>query len=479
MTLLDSLKQNSTVTNTKGSKYYNTSYNCNLDVFTLLTRYSNEEKIRILFENALEEDKDLALANLLYLLDIRNGKGERRIFKIIFEDLCFHHKDEALKILPFIKKLGRFDYILIGIDTPIEKETISYIKKQLEEDIKSDAPSLLAKWMPSHRTHGQNNKLAKKLMTLLGMKEKEYRKTLSTLRKKINITEKNLTEKKYEKIDFSKVPAKAMLKYQNAFDKNMKEKFNEYKDLVKKGKTKINTKGLFSYEIIKKILLKESDDTTIYDLMWDNQKDILNGDKTNLLVVADTSGSMTNYGYIPYCTSVGLAMYIAERNHGIFHSHFITFSEEPVLREIKGKTLTEKVRNIETINAWNTDIDKVFDLLLKTAKENNLSDKDMPSHIIIISDMEFDDGINSKGGTNFQTWKSSFEEEKYKLPNIIFWNAAGNARGIPVTKFDKDVAMVSGFSTNILENLLTLDKYTPIDLLLEKLSPYLEMLKSI
>ena len=54
---------------------------------------------------------------------------------------------------------------------------------------------------------------------------------------------------------------------------------------------------------------------------------------------------------------------------------------------------------------------------------------------------------------------------------------AGSTRGMPATKFDNDVAMISGFSTNILENLLTLDEYTPTNVMLEKLSIYLEMLK--
>lgn len=212
--------------------------------------------------------------------------------------------------------------------------------------------------------------------------------------------------------------------------------------------------------------------------MWKNQKDILAGNQENLLVVADTSRSMTSYGAIPYCTSIGLTMYIAERNTGYFKNHFITFSEIPTIQEIKGKTITDKVRNMQTINALNTNIDLVFSLLLKTVIKNHLKQTELPSHIIIISDMEFDRGVSSQTGTNFEGWKKFFEEEGYKLPTIIFWNVAGNSQGIPVTKFDNDVAMVSGFSTNILTNLLNLEKYTPIDMMLEKLSIYIEMLKN-
>ena len=90
--------------------------------------------------------------------------------------------------------------------------------------------------------------------------------------------------------------------------------------------------------------------------------------------------------------------------------------------------------------------------------------------------MEFDQGVYSKTGTNLDGWKKTFDSEGYKLPIIIFWNVAGSIRGVPATKFDNDVAMISGFSTNILENLLTLENYTPTNIMLEKLSIYLEML---
>lgn len=477
MNLLNGMKKNNTITNTKGSEYYASTYDSNLDVFTMLSRYNSDEELIRLFNNAINEDENLALANLLYVLDIRGGKGERRIFKTVFKDLCINNPSCALRVLPFIGKLGRYDYVLVGLDTPLNDEVINLIKLQLEEDLKAEHPSLLAKWLPSHRTHNINSPTAKKIMSALSMTEKEYRKILSELRTKINIVEKNLTEKKYENIDFSKVPTKAMIKYTNAYMNRMAEKYSEYKNQVKTGTSKINTEGLFAYEIVKNILWGNQVDEELYDLMWNNQKDVLNGCNTNVLVMADTSGSMTCYGGIPYATSVGLALYIAERNTGILKNHFITFSDKPYLCEIKGKTIKEKVSNVPSIVA-NTDIDKAFELILNTAKENRLKQEELPSHLLIISDMEFDQGVYTKTGTNFDSWKKSFESEGYKLPAIIFWNVSGITHGVPVTKFDNDVAMISGFSTNILENILTLEKYSPNNIMLEKLSIYLEMLKS-
>lgn len=386
-----------------------------------------------------------------------------------------NHPQSALRILPFIGELGRFDYVLVGMNTPIEDDVVELIRNQIESDLKSETPSLLAKWLPSHRTHNENNMLAKRLIKKLGITEKEYRKTLSALRIRLNIVERNLSDKTYENIDFSKVPAKAMLKYTDAYARHMSEVYSNYKESVMKGETKVNTSGLFAYEIVKKIHWGIPVDEEFYDLMWKNQKDVLKGIDTNVLVMADTSGSMMSYDGIPYATSVGMAIYTAERNTGIFQNHFITFSSEPTLCEVKGATISDKVNNIPRIIA-NTDIDKAFKLILDTAVENEIKQEELPSHLLIISDMEFDESVYTESGTNFSGWKKAFKEAGYKLPTVIFWNVAAFTQGVPTSKFENDVCMVSGFSTNILENLLSLKEYTPMNAMMDKLSIYLEML---
>ena len=75
MNLLEGMKKNSTITNTKGSAYYATTFDSNLDVFTMVSRYNSDEELIRLFNNALNENEEIALANLLYVLDIRGGKG--------------------------------------------------------------------------------------------------------------------------------------------------------------------------------------------------------------------------------------------------------------------------------------------------------------------------------------------------------------------------------------------------------------------
>ena len=472
MSLINELKRNNVVVNSKGGLYYRSTYNANLDVFSMLSRYDEEEKIINLFKNALEEDAKLALANLMYLLDIRGGKGERRLFKIIYKYLCDADKEFALKIMPYVGELGRYDYLLEGLHTSIEKETIEQIKNKLNSDINSDVPSLLAKWLPSIRNHNKTNDTAKYLASCLGYSEKEYRKILSSLRTKLNIVEKNLTNKKYENIILSQVPTKAMLKYNNAFNIHMNDQMIMYKAQLKDGNTTINTKGLFPYEVIKKS--KQGVDEVILDEMWKNQTDLFEGNDKNILVIADTSGSMTCLDSLPLYNSLGLAIYCAERNHGAFNNYFISFSDEPQLEEIKGKTIRDKIRNIRSY-IGTTNINKVFRLILEIAVEAELSQTDLPEDIIIISDMEFDDACSGK--PNFQVWQQEYNEKGYKLPKIIFWNVAGRINGAPATQYDKNMIMVSGFSTNILKGILNNKIPSPVELMVEVLNPYIKLVE--
>ena len=225
MNVLNLLAKESTITNTKGGQYYATTYNHNLDFFVMTKRYMDEKAVISLFANALSEDQKLAVYNLLYTLDIRDGKGERREFKLCFRYLCQKYPSLAVKVLPLIGTLGRYDYILEGMNTPIEKAVVALIKETLEKDIESEHPTLLAKWLPSHRNHNVNSSMAKLIMKRLGYSEKEYRKLLSALRSKIKIVEKSLTNKDYDNINFEEVPCKAMLRYQDLFREKITERY--------------------------------------------------------------------------------------------------------------------------------------------------------------------------------------------------------------------------------------------------------------
>ena len=148
---------------------------------------------------------------------------------------------------------------------------------------------------------------------------------------------------------------------------------------------------------------------------------------------------------MPEAVALSLGIYFAERNQGAFKNHFITFSENPRLVEIKGNDIVDKVRYCMGYNeVANTNIGKVFELILNTAKKNSIPQNEMPSKLYIISDMEFDCCAEDSELTNFEYAKKLYESEGYNLPEIVFWNVDSRNTQQPVTKNEQGVALVSG-----------------------------------
>lgn len=472
-----------------GALTHKSTLSKNLDFFASSNRKIwNEFDFKCLVNNALYEDLEMGVLNILHTLNIRGGKGERDSFKTAFKELINYDKEMSIKVLKAIPKLGRYDYLLEAMDTPIEKEMISIIKNEIVENTNGNKITLLAKWLPSLRTHKKNNEKAYKLAKLLGHTPKQYRKRLKELRSKLNIIETKLTNKDND-IDFSKVPSKAHLKYISLFlnrDKIYYKKYDEYKEKLRNGtnETSINMNNLFMDEIIHKLDVdaswdriyvgeKNKEKIEMVDLMWKNQDKIQGFDNENILVVADTSGSMNGK---PIETALALAIYFSENNSGCFKNKFITFSNEPEFHNFEdGLTLSQKLKGIKSIVA-NTDIDKVFDLILKTAIKNDVRQDELPKKILIVSDMQFDCGTNGEK-TNFESWKNKFNENNYDLPQIIFWNVADNTRVFPVTKNNNGVILISGYNKQIIKELSKIEEFNPIEMMQQTLMQYKKYIK--
>ena len=313
-----------------------------------------------------------------------------------------------------------------------------------------------------------------KIAKFLGMNYKTYRQTLSKLREKIKILENNLREKDYT-FDYSKQPSKAMFKYRKAFIRNDGERYSEFLQNVAQGKIKLNTETLAPYEIILPIVSWQpknfSDaERNSLNVTWNAQKDFTNGE--NALAVVDGSGSMYRIDGLlsPIAVAISLGIYFAERNSGKFKNHFITFSENPQLIEIKGSDIVEKVNYCRRFDeVANTDIQKVFELILNTAVKYNLPQKELPETLYMISDMEFDYCVDNAEITNFDYAKKLFSENGYELPKIVFWNVDSRRRQQPVRQNEQGVILVSGTSPRIFE-MLTNGKITPEEYMLSVLN---------
>ena len=65
----------------------------------------------------------------------------------------------------------------------------------------------------------------------------------------------------------------------------------------------------------------------------------------------------------------------------------------------------------------------------------------------------------------------SWIQEGYLVPQIVYWNTAGNA-GQPITAKHNNVAMVSGFSPAILKSIFAAEDLTPRAVMMKTLEKY-------
>lgn len=436
-------------------------------------RNSSSEEIRSRFSEAYRENRDIAVRIAFYARDIRGGLGERKVFREILSWLEQYSPDSLRKNLALIPEYGRFDDLLCLIGTSCENEVISLIKSQLENDINTENPSLLAKWLPSiNASNQETRKLARTIAKSLGMNWKEYRQILSRLRAELSLLENYMREKDYT-FDYSKQPSQAMLKHIKAFFARDNERYTKFLEAVKAGKTELKTQTLMPYEIVRPLCTYwgrsfSQQEIEALDVTWNSQEDYTNGE--NAIVVADVSGSMTGQ---PMEVSVSLAIYFAERNKGAFKNHFITFSANPNLVEIHGGNIYEKVRLCMNADwGMNTDLQKVFELILSTAIKHKVPQSELPSTLYIISDMEFDSCVNGAGMTNFEYAKKLFNDNGYELPRVVFWNVNSRNLQQPVRMNEQNVCLVSGLTARIFQMVASaqIQNFTPEKYMLEILN---------
>ena len=459
---------------TSGEKLY--------DMFSLGGAYRNRsiEDCILLFKNAFEADETYALKCLFYLRDILQGQGERRFFRVCIKWLATTHPDAIKRNLQYVPEYGRWDDLYEFCKTPVEHDMWELVRKQIALDMKSKTPSLLAKWLKSENTSSRESRvLGDATRQAFGMTHKQYRKTLSILRKRINVLERLMSERRWDEIEFDKVPSKAGIVYRNAFARHdverMKAKIEaqSYADFVKDDTKKVNTKALAPYEIVakafnltyssgwsghsKNIPLDNTERLAI-NKYWENYGQTLANLDLNLLCVVDTSGSMWGReASAPINMAIALGMMAAEKAKGPFHGTYVSFSSRPQVINIEGVDFVDKVRRIYQTNLCeNTNLEATFNLLLDIARYNNVKQKDLPASIVVISDMQIDSsyhyGYNKgKVKTMMETMREKWAHYGYKMPKLVYWNV--NASRDTFLDDGPNVSYVSGSSAVLFEQI--------------------------
>lgn len=463
--MLAFLKKEALSTRTEnGAAAYATTMSDCLDLFSTVgaLRSAPEAEIADRFTRAWAENPDLAVKIAFFARDVRGGLGERRAFRVILKTLTTLAPASVVKNLANIPEYGRYDDLMALLDTPCRGQMLAYIRDQLAKDVSAlsvegESISLLAKWLPSVNASSAGTvRAAKQVARALGMSDAQYRKTLSALRARIAILENNLRERDYT-FDYAKQPSKAMFKYRKAFFRNDGQRYQAFLEQVRSGEAKLNTGTLYPYELVAPILkgeVSEAERLTL-DTTWNALPDFA-GDG-DALVVVDGSGSMYWSGVqpMPATVALSLGLYFAQRNTGAFRGHFITFSGRPRLVEVKGRDLYEQVKYAVSFNECaNTNVQAVFDLILRTAVKNRLKQADLPATLYFISDMEFDSCAEHADLTNFEYARRAFAARGYTLPRVVFWNVASRALQQPVTMNEQGVVLVSGCTPRLFEMVL-------------------------
>lgn len=411
------------------------------------------------------------------------------------------------KIIPSKEFLQDVTITVLG--EKIVEDWKSYIRSSLS-DI-----SLAAKWAPREKGHfAKKHSISfTKLINVVSLgcpdviptkvpnsNEKIYRKVISTLTKSLDVAEVKMCDGKYSEIDYKKIPSVSLNKFRkahlnedlkksvtthernfgNRFPKNLDRVMGRKNLLATVREKKVKGGQIQPHEIVSAYNYKSSnihlnsingedpslDEKELLQAQWDDlrSKIIMKGGR-KLLPIADVSGSMAdeNKNVKPIAVCVALSILLSEINHPAFSDRVITFSENPKWVDLStAKTLEEKIITVcdDKSNAQNTDLIKVFELILDVAKKNNLDSEDIPD-LVIFSDMQFDNAISSRYErskkssiiSTFNVIDDMFREEGLIRPRIIYWNL-DDKEGTPVDGSTPNTVLLSGYSQSLFKYLL-------------------------
>jgi len=465
-TLLKAIQTNNALTE-NGMATNSSSLNHCVDLFFQIGAMRGQDKTRLInaFTKAFGENPLNAMRLLFWARDVRGGAGERQIFKDIISYLANNRTEVLSKNLGLVSEYGRWDDLLVLVGTPLETQAFGLISEALNA-----GNGLCAKWMPRPNvSNRESRRIANSLRKYLGLSPKQYRKLLVD---NSNTVEQLMCSKEWMRIEYSKLPSKAMSDYMKAFSKNDLARFQEYLASVEKGETKINAGAVYPYDVIKN--LKQSNIQGA-NLQWNALPNYMESNSERILPVVDVSGSMSclagGKGSVTCMdVAVSLGLYISERNVGPFKDAFITFSNNPTLQVLKGSLNERYGQLIRADWGMTTNLESVFKLILQKAIESGVYENEMPSMILILSDMEFNSAIsdtNTVNQTSQDMISKMYKVNGYNLPKIVYWNINSVSDKNKPVHFDKNgCSLVSGFSPSLLTNLLSGKNMTPLSMMM-------------
>lgn len=431
-----------------------------------------------------------------HIRDCRGGKGERELGRRCMIWLFINHPKLFSKVVKLLPEYGRWDDLLQFFPRVLDLSDIEHvranymsnvptqkhlnilknlqnqivelfchkIKEDLDLMIDGKPCSLAAKWAPTEgdsldKEFGVFKTLALNMKVSPRTLRKKY---LTPLRSYLNIVERYMCNREWDKIDYNKVPSCAMKRLKKSFENHDKTRFQEWRNLLDKNDPKIakvNAKQLYPHQLIKEMRENGHADS-ICEAQWKVMEDecMKNGALEDDIVVVDTSTSMHSPNFLPLDVACSIGLLISKCSTGKFKNHVLSFNTTPSFHLIDEADIYQRYRQLVGID-WggSTNIQATFEMILSQAKKYNLTNEDMPKRLWIISDMQFNQ-VNGYGNmTNFEVIDKMYAASNYNRPQIIFWNVNGSSTDFPVSVSDNGTALISGFSPIIMKSILNGD----------------------
>eukprot|EP00250_Pteridium_aquilinum_P011158 c19872_g1_i1 orf=204-2153(+) len=380
-------------------------------------------------------------------------------------------EDMALRIQTKLREDPEFASLHEAVAEIFAKQLVAD-KKALEAKKDFDI-SFAAKWCPSLQKSydlrtGLHHAIASRLFSkdefvhldedkrTLAAVEKMRKEFIVPLRQALQVPEIYMSANKWDELPYERVPSVAMSNLVDHFVKHDNDRYLKFLENVIAGKKKVAAGALLPHKVVKEAVQgKGKPKGVLAEVQWKRMVSDLKESGSKLsssLAVCDVSGSMSG---TPMDVCIALGLLVAELSDEPFKNHICTFSSKPEIHLVLGTTLAERYTFTKCMD-WemNTDFQKVFRNLLDLALASNLPKEKMVKRLFVFSDMEFDAASANPWETDYVMITKMYEAAGYgEPPEIVFWNLR-DSESTPVLSNQKGVALVSGFSKNLLKIFL-------------------------
>lgn len=451
------------ITTHNGAPQYEHSLNHALEFFSKAgsaykkkkSFYGSEDTALKLFQMSWIANEELSMKLLLWLRDCRGGAGNRSGFRDCLKWLGTNDPAWVKANIEKIPDVGRWDDLLSLYDTPVEKSAVRLWANAIHA-----GHGLACKWADVEDT---------KLREFLDMRPRAFRKLLVKGRK---VVETQMCAKNWGEILYPQVPSVAMSRYTKAFTRHDEPRFSLFKKKVEKGEAKINAGAIFPYDCLRTL---KNGDREVAQLQWDALPNFMGDTNERILCLCDASGSMSTQvaGDVTNLDiSTSLSLYCSDRlgKANPFYRKFIEFESEAHFIDWNGKSLFDALKLLKG-HCGSTNIQNALLNILGYANMFDVKPSHMPTKLMIISDMQFDNGASLSNATVVESAMAKWEAAGYKRPQIIYWCLASYA-GSPATVKTPNTALVSGFSPSILKAILGGKDFSPLAVMNRALEKY-------